>query len=485
MTEARDIDFGFEVSKGVLAQFAMAAIGFAGVVLFARILGPVEFGGFYLLMTLVKIGNRPVVGLAIGVKKRLSEPNAQRNQLLGVLISGAGASVVLAAAVAVSVPWAFRSYTDLQNAHWLFLAMFAPLVVFASLQQALDSTARVGTTRWIDAGRSLLTFPAQLGLVLIGSGATGMAFGESAATLLVIPITAYAIGIRPTIPDRESLQSVWRFAKYSIPTRLLARAYEEFDMVLIGVLLSSAVAADYQVALKLTLPAVFVSSVAGAGLMSRVSNMQGDESAIVREISNTTAFASVLAIPIFFGAIAIPNALIVTTYGGEYTDAAPLLVGLALYRLIRTQGTAYMQGLSGLDRQDRKMRLAAVTLAFNIVVGIALAFEIGVLGIVIATVLSEGFRYLIGMYLVRRMMPTVDIFPTVLRDQLLAGLVMFVVVEGVHTVLLIKSWLQLVVLVGFGAIVYFAILVVLSDHFRQTAESIFGSVRKRLAAIRF
>mgnify|MGYP007091109036 FL=1 len=39
-----DIDLSVEVLKGVSAKFTQAVLGFAGTILFARILGPTSFG---------------------------------------------------------------------------------------------------------------------------------------------------------------------------------------------------------------------------------------------------------------------------------------------------------------------------------------------------------------------------------------------------------------------------------------------------------
>jgi len=477
MTEARNVDFGFEVSMGVVAQFAMAAIGFVGTIIFARVLGPVEFGGFYLLLSLAQIGDRPFVGWAVALKKRLSEPDASAQELIGtvpVMVLAAGGTAT--AASSLFGPQ-IRAYTGLERSAVIFPVLLSVIVAFASVQQTLDATGRVGRTRWIDTVRSLLTFPAQLGFVLLGFGAIGMVYGLVGATILTIPLTMYAINVRPRLPSRETLASVWAFAKYSVPTRIVSRTYDRFDIVLIGVLLAPAVAGDYQVGATLTMPAVFISSVAGSGLMARVSNLAGHPEQIRKEISNTVAFASVLAIPIFFGAVAISDPLIVTIYGPEYASGAALLIGLALYRVLRTQSTGYHQALSGLDRQETKLQINVGTLGFNIVAGLLLALEFGAIGVVAATVLSETIRYSLGVYVITREIPSVDLFPTVLRDQLLAGVTMFLAVEAAHTVVPVQSWFHLGVLVATGGLVYFTSLVALSGHFRQTVAGVLRSVR--------
>jgi len=57
MTQASEVPFGLEVTRGVLAKFLMAIIGFAGTIIFARILGPVALGGSILSGRLSKSEN--------------------------------------------------------------------------------------------------------------------------------------------------------------------------------------------------------------------------------------------------------------------------------------------------------------------------------------------------------------------------------------------------------------------------------------------
>ena len=68
---AGEADFGLEISRGVLAKFAMAGIGFVGSVVFARVLGPGGYGLFYLILTLVNVLDNPVTGWGVACKKRI------------------------------------------------------------------------------------------------------------------------------------------------------------------------------------------------------------------------------------------------------------------------------------------------------------------------------------------------------------------------------------------------------------------------------
>ncbi|PSP79653.1 polysaccharide biosynthesis protein [Halobacteriales archaeon QS_1_68_20] len=471
-TTAADVSLGGETAKATVAKFLMAAAGFAGSIFFARYLGPVAFGGFYLLFSVVKLSDRPLAGVSKAGKKRFSEADADRSEILGTQLLASLAWALLASAVAVAAADWLRSYTGLPSAPLLFAVLLIAVGLFEPLDKLVKARGKVGAATWADAVRSYLTLPLQVGFVLAGFGAAGMAYGLSAATLTMVPVMWWLLGTRPTFPDRETVASVWRFARYSIPQTFLGKAYADFDRVILGLLLAPGAVGLYVVAAQLTMPAMFVAAVAAEGLMARVSHSHSRGEAVAGDVTNTLSFASLLSVPIFFGALAIARPIVVTVYGGEYAAAATLLIGLALYQILRTQRAPLSRTLGGLDRPNLNLWIAAVTLAFNVVVGVWLVLRVGVVGVVVATVLAESLQYLATAALVKRAVPEVSLLPRALLEQVAAGAVMFVAVSLVHTVVAVRSWFDLGVLLGVGGVVYFAVLLAASGRFRVTVRSV-------------
>jgi len=103
---AGEADFGLEISRGVLAKFAMAAIGFAGSVVFARVLGPSGYGAFYILVTLVNILDNPVTGWGVACKKRITETGFSTSEALG---SGLLGAVILPLVILPSPTWSIST----------------------------------------------------------------------------------------------------------------------------------------------------------------------------------------------------------------------------------------------------------------------------------------------------------------------------------------------------------------------------------------
>jgi O-antigen/teichoic acid export membrane protein len=300
-----------------------------------------------------------------------------------------------------------------------------------------------------------------------------MGYGLAGATLLTTPVGLFVIRVRPVLPSRETLRSVWSYARYSIPTAMLGAAYGRFDVIVLGTFLTTATVGYYEVAYRLTVPATFMTTALAGALMPKVSNLHSRGEEIASDITNALAYNSVLSIPLFFGAAALAREVVVTIYGGEYVGAAGFLVGLALYQVIATQTSIYQRTISGVDRPDLEFRIDGATLVFNVTVGVSLLFTMGAIGVIVATVLAEFIRLLLSVRAARRLVPDIESIPRPLFEQALAGVVMYLGVEGVQTMVTVISWVHLVVLVCLGVFLYGVVLLGISSHARNTLHSIY------------
>lgn len=470
-TTASSVSFGGETVKATVAKFTMSLSGFVGTILFARWLGPAEFGGFYVLLSVIRLVDRPIGGWAVAVKKRFSEASSNKSCVFGSLV----AMLIGWNAIAIASAWLFapalKSYTGLTRAPLMFSFLMAALSLLPLLS-LVEATGRIGVTKWIDTVRSYLTLGLQIVFVLLGLEAAGMAFGLAAATFLTIPAALRYLDVRPSIPDRKNLVSVWEFARYSIPRSYVGQAYTRFDVLLLAYLLTPSAAANYEVAARLTLPATFVAATASSLLMPRVSELSSVGSDISTDISNALAFASIIAIPMFFGALAIPREILVTLYGPEYRGAWLLLGGLAAYRVLTTQTEPLFQALDGLDMPSVSFYVSTLALAVNIPLGIALVLEYGAIGVVLATIVAETIRYGGAAITLRRNVDGVTLLSGALVKQFGMGVVMFGAVYSLTEVVPIRSWGHLLFVVGSGAAVYWLGLVVISGELRQTVRGI-------------
>ncbi|NIB99456.1 oligosaccharide flippase family protein [Halobacterium sp. R2-5] len=472
---AGNLSLGLEAAKAFSANLIQAIVGFAGTVIFARVLGPTSFGGYYFLLSIIFLINRPIWGFGSAAKKRFSEKNAPRGEIVSaitvinfILIAITGTVLLLTNTI--------KSQSNVPSAELVFLTILGSIIFFFPFQMLIGAKGMPGRSTWLDTLRSVLTLPLQLLFVISGFGAAGMGYGLASATLLTIPVTYYTVGTKPTLPTRETFASLWEFARYSIPGAFVGKAYDRFDILLLGTILTTGVAGHYEVANKLTVPALFLSGAITSGLMPKVSNLQSKSEDPTTDISNALSFASLLAIPIFFGSLALSQKLVVTAYGADYAMAAPYLVGLAFYKVISSQTSVHRSTLSGLDLPRINLKFSTLALLVNVVLGVALVFVIGGIGVVIATIIAEAVQYFGAMYTVKRELPAVEIFPTTFLQQVGAGVAMLFALYGLRGLFVLDSLYSVGLIVGCGAAVYGTVLLVVSPQLRVTLMGVYGDV---------
>ncbi|WP_181687174.1 oligosaccharide flippase family protein [Halorhabdus salina] len=472
---SREGGFGLEVSKGFVAKVILMVIGFLGSIVFARTLGPAVYGAYHVLVSVANILDNPIRGLGTACQKRISEHDRDNGAILTIGLGG----TTLIGAGTVGILFVASPYLDvfdIQNGTVLAGIVFIGLIFFKILQPLISGTGHFGTSIVLDMVRSIFTIPLQLFLVSFGLGVAGMVYGLAVASLAMVPISLYVLNTRLSIPSRQTVRDVLSYAKFSIPNGFIGSAYGQLDILLLGAVLGSGASGQYKIALQLSLPATLLSMVMGTGLLSEVSSRESQDKEIAQQVTNNVVFASLLAIPMFFGALAMPESIVVTVFGSEYRHAAPLLVGLMIYQIIRTQSSQISSVIEGIDRPDLMLYLNGVTLVVNLTLGIALVYQIGVIGVVAATIVAEGTKF--GtMTAVARKEVAYDPLPRPVVYEAIAGGVMFIVVKMIHQWWGVASWFDLLALVGLGAVIYAVVLVSLSDIFMHTARQILSDAR--------
>lgn len=477
MSDIAEMSLGWETVKSFLGKVVQAAFGFVGTIVFARVLGPTSFGGFYFLLSLVFIVDRPIDGLGQAVRKRYSEADVDRAEILGGSLVGAVGLFVVTAVVTLPLNGVLERQTHVEFAALVLLSILVGRGLFSVLQQMVVASGHLSKQTWNDTLRSVLTLPLQLVLVLGGLGSAGMGYGLAGASLLTAGVAAYVVGERPAVPSRATLRSLWDYAKYSVPSSIVGRVYNRLDVILLGVLVTTGAVGYYEVAFKLTVPGTFVTGIIMTGLMPKISGLASRGEEVATQVTNAASYASILSIPLFFGGLALAEPLVVTVYGTEYLEASTFLVGLALYQVVSSQSGVFMQTIMGLDYPDVKFRINVVTLAFNVLVGVGLILSVGPIGVVVATVLAESFRYVWTVTVAVRHVEDAAVLPRPLVEQVVAGLGMYAFVVLLAGSVDIRSWTQTASLVGAGALFYGAVLLVLSEHLRFTIRSVLADAR--------
>lgn len=473
------MNLSLEVSKSLAARVVKIGLGFGGSIIFARTIGATEYGGFYLLLSIVTISKIPVEACASSIKKRFAEAQSEPRELIGLALTIIIALAILNTVLLAGLGQRLTAFTGVNHAPAMFLVLFITLIFYSFSQQLLAATGRVGLTNWIDTIRAIGTVLFRLALILGGLGVSGMVYGLVGSTAIAVLGSFYFLRTRPLFPSREIIKSVYSHARHTTVSALTGSLYGRLDQLLLGSLLATSWVGQYQVALQLSTPSQLVGSSIMEALLPKLSNLNSKRQNVTEHISNAIAFGSVTAVPILFGATAMPEVIIVTVFGPEYRSASIFLVGLTLYRLIQTQTDILQTALNALDVPEANVRINIVTVVVNLVLGVILGLEYGPVGIIVASVVGEGAKWGGSAYNLKKIEPEVSLLPPLLRRQLLSGAFMFIIVRLLMEVVSVRSWVNLILLVSTGAIVYFVILSIISRVFRETGIEVARQVGLR------
>ncbi len=475
-----DVSLGGETAKGTAAKFVTLGVGFVGSIVLARSLGPAAYGGFYALLAIVEIVDRPIRGWATAGKKRASESGADRDQIATALISALAVFLGIISAGALLAGDVLRSYADLSAAVPMFIALLVTTTLYVTIRALVTSRGLIGLATWTNTIRNGTAVPLQILFAVplgFGLGAAGMAYGYAAGTLLVVPMVAYYAKVRPETPTWETVRSLWGYAKYSIPSGFLGRVYSRFDLLLIGALVGPASVGYYEIAYRISLPATFLSTVAASALLPRVSFRATDSKSFTTDVASVLSYSSLLSLPIFFGAVVIANDLVIVLYGTDYTGAGLLLIGIALYRIVKSQSGPLKSVVDGIDRPDYNLRLSAITLLLNVLLGVILILEYGAIGVVVATVIAESFRYLGLCWFLRREVPELRLYSRPILEQAFAAAAMCLLVLAALELTSFSRTVEVGFALVLGAVSYASFLLVGSSYHRSLLQSSVNALR--------
>ena len=467
-----ELDLGRETLISFGSRAAMMAFGFAGVVLFARVLGPAGLGAYYLVLTAGQWISQLSNGVGSAVKKRVSESGTDPQTFLAVgLLAHLGVSVAVALVVSLADPL-LAAVVNVPNLVVSITAIVFSLGLFQICNALYSGIGNPGLSSWADTVRSVLTLLFQVGFILLEWGPFGLVLGFAAASFLTGVGVWVASGVVPRLPSWNTVASTARFARWSIPSAVVGDLYGRLDIILIGALAGNAAVGYYEAALRLVQPGAFFATSISQPLHVKASGLSSRDIDVVPDLENAMSYAGLLTLPIFFGALVIPLPIVRTVFGPGFGPAASALVGLAIFQILSSYTKPFEAVVSGIDRVEYSFGISVLVLLVHVPLALVLGVRYGMIGVIAATVLAEVVR--LGVYeLLSNRLFDQFVATRPIGEQAVAGGAMAAVVYWlVETAVTITGWLWLIVAVGIGAGVYFLTLGVLSNHFRQTLANV-------------
>lgn len=227
-----ELSLGRETAVSIVAKFVLAATGFIGIVVFARVLGAEGIGKYYFLLAIAKLVSQASGGFSNAVKKRVSEVDVDPAEFFGfgivIIVLSTGLTAVV---TVVGYPF-FQSRIGPFAFAVGLVGIVGSISCFALVNRLYAGIGQPGASFWADTVRSVLTLVLQVGLLVAGFHVLGLMFGLAAATLLTTVGVVIAAKVRPHLPSRETAERTWEFARWSVPNTLTQNLYMRLDVLI-------------------------------------------------------------------------------------------------------------------------------------------------------------------------------------------------------------------------------------------------------------
>ncbi|SEO82078.1 Membrane protein involved in the export of O-antigen and teichoic acid [Halogranum amylolyticum] len=468
MKETQSLSIGRETLLSVGSKAIMAAVGFGGFLLFANWLGPEVWGDYKTVVAAAFVLVQIPAGVGLALRKRVSEVDSDPSGYLGVgLLVHLGFTALVVAGFVLLRPFAADYFGTLELAAGV-VAIGVTLGLFDITNRFYAGIGYPARASWVDGARSVLTFLFQLGFVLLNLSAFGLTIGLASATLLTGVFSAVLAKVTPSMPTVRSAKRVYGFARFSVPNSLLKNLYDSADVLIVQWVAGSTAVGFYSAGAQLAMPAAMFAGSIRDALTVKSSGLSSVGEGVRADLANSVSYAGLIAVPLFFGSLAMPTEIVVTLLSGSFRGAAPALVGLTLYQLFNVYRLPFEATLEGTDRPAVVFRVNVGTVLVHLPLAIVLGLEYQLVGVIASTVVAEALRLVAYQYVARTDYGGVVVTRPI-ADQLAAGVLMCLVVFGVERTLLpVTGWPLLLVDVGLGAAVYFLTLLAVSPHFRET-----------------
>lgn len=450
-------------------------LGFLATIYFARVLGEDVLGQYALVLAVVTwLGIGGKVGINKAITKRISE-GEEPEQFAGAALVVMGSMMVVVATVVIVFRDQVNAYVGVPVAEFVVLLLFVTLYK-TLINASLKGNHLVHVYAILSTGKQTIRAIVQIALVaLVGLGLSGMLWGYAIGYLVTATIGLWILGLRPSMPEKKHIVSLFEYAKYAWLGSIRSRSFETVDIAILGFFVTQGLIGIYSVAWSISKFLDIFGSAVSSTLFPEMSKVatENDASAVAGLTEDALSYAGLILIPGLVGAVVIGDRLM-EIYGDSFVAGTDVLAILVLALLVYTYNKQLLNTLNAIDRPDLAFRANGVFIVVNVALNVVLIWQFGWIGAAIATALSAAVGLVVAYHYASAYVPFSPPLLEIAR-QWIAALGMGLVVYALRQ-LGEPYWLAdynaafVVALVGAGAATYFGLLFVISSTFRTTVS---------------
>lgn len=345
-------------------------------------------------------------------------------------------------------------------------------IIYKTVMAALNGQKRVATTGWLAAAERFARAGLQVGALLLGLGVAGITFGHAGSLVLATAAAVLLSRLRPSIPSVTHVRSLLNYAKYAWMGALRGRTFGWLDTIVLSFFVSASLIGIYEAAWGIGSMLAIGSESIRRTLFPEISDLNTDTGydRIRNYLNEALAFSGIIVIPGLVGA-AVLGERILRFYRPEFGRGTSVLLILIVAYLFDVFASQFTNVLNGIDRPDAAFRVNTAFVGLNMLLNVILVWSIGWYGAAIATAVSTAFRMIASYWMTELTLGSVNVPVLELARQTAAALAMAVLLYPVAPLAPVGR-LGTVLLVGFGATVYSAVLIAIAPRIRSKTRSL-------------
>lgn len=373
-----------------LGEVGARVIAFTATAYLARTLGASGFGQIAFAIAVVSHFG---IALAAGIGE-VGARDVARDSDHANRIAASGVSLRLSLALAAilgvfAVSSLLNIDPDTRYITRLYAFSIVPLALDTGwVYKGLGRTGRVGSSLLLSQLLSLVfvlllvarpSHTARVPLIQIGADL-------AAAGFLMIPLMRG----KWHVPVRATVLDLARRSRLTIASRILRTIVVSFDVVLLGLMVSTEQVGLYSAAYRIIFFVAAIIVASHTAFVSETARATDDIRALSAILSRTIGMALTVTIPFVVGGILIAKPLMTFVFGAEYASGA-----LALQILLLSLGFLAVHGATrnvflALHRMDLELIFVGAGVVANVALNLALIPSYGTMGAAIATVVGEA-----------------------------------------------------------------------------------------------
>ncbi len=375
------------------SQLATASFTAILTIFLVRALGPEDYGVFALAVGVASLVFLPAdLGISQSTARFIAEHLGEHERVVDVLRDGlklklisSGVLCAILFALADPISNAYNTPEMLWPLRGVAIAVFGQSIV-GYYRTAFEALGRVSLTLRLISAESAVEASASIGLVLLGAGVTGAAFGRAIGylfgTLFAFVLIARAVDRRAlSIRGADARDRVKQIARYAGALLIIDAVFAiitTIDVVLIGAILGTTAVGVFQAPAKLIAFLHYPGLALSAGVSPRLSRGGAgpNVTAFQGGIRYLMILQAALVVPIVVWAGPIADVIL----GSGFEESADVLRAMAPFVYLFGLAPLVSVGVNYLGEARRRIPVAIAALVVNFVVSFVLLKEIGVVG---------------------------------------------------------------------------------------------------------